>query len=208
MDKKVSNIEQHELEIISLYLADYRRKLHLREIARLLEINHRTIALTLQKLEKKNIMNSEIVGKNKLFFLNIQNITTREYLSCSESLQKMRVLDKHFIFKKLLTDISPLLETDTPLILFGSYAKGEENKESDIDVLLFRGYKEKELTAKIKKFARQYQKSIQIQEATREHFEAGLREKDPLVIEIENNHIIFNNNQFFIGMLWRYAHER
>lgn len=208
MDRIISKIEPHELEIIAQYLTDYKRKLHVREIARLLQATqHRTTALTLQKLEKKKIVISETVGKNKFYFPNIQNIITGEYISCSESLQKMKLLEKHFFLKKLVTEISPILE-DSAFVLFGSYAKGKETKDSDVDLLLFKGHNERILTAKIKGFAKQYHKTIQIQQTTQKQFEAGLREKDPLVIEIANHHILLNNNQFFIGMLWRYAHER
>lgn len=211
MAKIVSNIEPHELDIISLYLSDYKRKIHLREIARLLNANHRTIALTLQKLEEKQILIFETIGKNKLYSLNINNISTREYITCTESVQKMKFFEKHFLFKKLLTQLSPFLEKQNnvlPIIIFGSYAKATEEKDSDIDILLFKDMKGKDLGIKIKEFAKQYNKTIQIQEATREQFEAGLWEKDPLVMEIVNHHIILNNNQFFIGMLWMYAHER
>lgn len=211
MTKIISSIEPHELDIISLYLSDYNRKIHLREIARLLNANHRTIALTLQKLERKNIMSSEVIGKNKFYSLNLDNISTKEYITCTESVQKMKLLEKYFIFKKLVTQLSASLESNTitpSIILFGSYAKGTGEKESDIDLLLFKDKKENELTIKIKEFAKQYNKTIQIQQATREQFEAGLREKDPLVIEIVNHHILLSNNQFFIEMLWRYAHER
>lgn len=212
MDTIIPNIELHELEIISLYLTDYKRKLHVREIARLLKATqHRTTAVTLQKLEKKKIMISEKIGKNKIYSLNIQNINTKEYIICAESVQKMKLLEKHFFLKKLLTDLFPFFEanvTIVPIILFGSYAKGKETKESDIDIILFKGHNEKMLAAKIKEFAKQYHKVIQIQQTTREQFEAGMREKDPLVVEIVNHHIILNSSQFFIGMLWRYAHER
>ncbi|MFA6888100.1 MAG: nucleotidyltransferase domain-containing protein [Candidatus Woesearchaeota archaeon] len=205
MAQIVSNINNHELEIISLYLSDYKREIHVREIARLLNANHRTIGLTVEKLKEKQVMNLKKIGKNNVYSLNIQNITTREYITCAESLQKIKILEKHFFFKKLLTELSQIIETE-PIVLFGSYAKGKETKESDIDILLFKG--ETEIEAKIKSIAKQYNKSIQVQQATREQFETGIWEKDPLIIEIVNNHIILNNNQFFIGMLWRYAHER
>lgn len=201
----VSSITQHELEIVSLYVSDYPRKLHVREIARLLHANHRTIGLTLRQLEKKRIMDSKIAGKNKMFSLNMNNIFTKEYITMAESLQKIKLLEKHFFFKKLLTDLNPPLRTE-PLILFGGYAKGLEHKKSDIDLLLITERKEQKIAAKIKELGKVYNKQMHFHQSERDTFEAGLKEKDPLVVEIVNNHIILNNSEFFVELLWRHAH--
>lgn len=201
MDEIVSN---NALKIVSLYVADYTCKSHVREIARLLHANHRTIGLALQQFEKKRVMDSTTVGKNKVFSLNLNNITTKDYIIMAECLQKIMLLEKHFFLKKFLTEL-PMLGT-APLILFGSYAKGLEHKESDIDLLLITEHKDNKIAAKIKELGKLYNKQIHFHQSTRKSFEEGLKEKDPLVIEIIKNHIILNNCDFLIEILWRHAY--
>ena len=123
-------------EILSLFRSDYSVKLHIREIARLLKTNHRTILMNLQKLEEANIFHSEIIGKNKLYYLNINNITTREYIRSAEIVKTIAFLEKHFVFKKFIDEVLSKIES-FPIIIFGSYAKGQEKKDSDVDVFIF-----------------------------------------------------------------------
>ncbi|MBI5797972.1 nucleotidyltransferase domain-containing protein [Candidatus Woesearchaeota archaeon] len=207
MTKNITNISPQETAILRLYCNDYTKELHGREIARQLHANHRTILLALQKLEEKNIFSTKQMGKNKLFKLNIQNILTREYLTSVEILKTVSVLEKHFFLKKFLYELTPIINTK-PLILFGSYAKGIEHKESDLDLVLCDQNKDKSIEQKIKDFGKQYRIKIQLQKATRKDLEKGLREKDPLIQEIVKDHIILNNYQYLIGILWNYAHER
>ncbi|MBU1112230.1 MAG: nucleotidyltransferase domain-containing protein [Nanoarchaeota archaeon] len=206
MDKNIYKIQPQETDIISLYLGDYSKTLHVREIARLLNANHRTISLALQELEKKQIMISNTIGKNKEYKLNINNISTREYIRLSEIIKHLQLIEKHPFLKKFMKNFD---FSNTPILLFGSYAKGIEKKDSDIDLVIFTDVKLKTGTEKrIKEFFDTYNKKVQIQKANRNDFEKGLREKDPLILEITEKHIIVNNCAFFIGMLWRYAHEK
>lgn len=209
MSNKLTNITPSEIAIISLYCNDYLKELHGREIARQLSANHRTTILALKKLEEKNILHSKTIGKNKMFILNIKNITTREYLRYAEITKTISLTENHFFIKKLLQDLDPCLG-HIPIILFGSYAKGTEKKESDLDLVIAKDPNQynHSLEKKIKEFTKQYGVKIQIQKGTREDFEKGLKEKDPLVLEVIKNHIILNNYEFWIGMLWRFAHER
>tara|TARA_Y100000310_G_scaffold194628_1_gene194623 strand:+ start:1748 stop:2389 length:642 start_codon:yes stop_codon:yes gene_type:complete len=213
MVKKTSKVENRKLRILGLYLADYKIEFHVREIARRLDFNHRTVLLVLQKLEEKNVLNSKLIGRNKVYSLNTDNVVTREYITSAEIARKVDLLDREFLFKKLVQEI--LLDVEyLPVVLFGSYAKGNETKQSDIDIIIFMDQsfytrqKEKKIQKRILAFASKYRKKIQIQKGSRSDFEKGLREKDPLVMEIVKDHVILNNYQFFIGMLWRYAHER
>lgn len=208
MDKMVSNLFNGiGLEILALYLSDYAARLHVRAISRLLGRNHRTVSLALKRLEKQGIMKHEDVGKNKQYFLNLDNVLTRDCLRNAESLKTMGFLEKHFAIKKLLTELSPRLRT-TPVLLFGSYAKGEETKESDIDLLMLKDENEGKMLKDITEFAARHRITIQVQKTTQEQFELALREKDPLVVEIMKHHLILNNAELFIDIFWRYFHER
>ena len=209
MDKKISNMTFGgiELKILGLYLSDYTAKFHVREISRILDANHRTISLALKALENKGVMKHEIAGKNKQYFLNLDNFLTKEYIRNAESAKKIKLLDKYFVLKKLLAELSEDLK-GTPMILFGSYSKGEETKDSDVDILILKDGKEQKIENIIKEFAKRHNIEIQLQKMTGNQFESGIRERDNLIVEIVNNHIILNGSEFFVDMLWRYFHER
>ena len=117
MYNKVTNLTPIDLEIVALYYSNYKKELHGREIARILDANHRTILLALKRLEEKHVLLSRAIGKNKMFHLNLQSMITREYLTSVEISRTIPILEKHFFLQKLLQD-SALLLQDTPLLLF------------------------------------------------------------------------------------------
>lgn len=206
MNKKLSICSAPEFTVMQLYLGDYRRKLHIRETARLLKANHRTVLLALQRLEKLGIMRYERSGRNKSYFLNLENNVAREFIKISELCRTADFLRAQFMFKKFLTEISAAVGI-MPIIIFGSYAKGEETKTSDIDLLVLNGRQLSEVRTIVKDFGRRHGKNIQLQAASTKSFEAGLRERDHLVLEIVKNHIVLNNVDYFVNTLWRHYNE-
>jgi len=204
MNTLLSNLE---LNILSLYMADYGVRLHVREIARLLKANHRTVSLALQRLEKNRVMDSGMVGKSKQYYLKLDASVTKEFIKSAESYKSISILSTNFLIKKLMNELLLTLRT-TPVILFGSYAKGTETKESDIDIVIIKDNNEPHITKVLRDFAQRHNKTVQIQNLSKEQFESGVRRKDHLVIEIVKNHIMLNNNEYFIDVLWRYYHER
>lgn len=209
MVMNISNIKPHEISIISLYCDDYKKGIHIREIARQLGKNHRTVILALQELEKKAVMRAKTEGRNKIYTLNLDNFVTREYIRSAEIAKTITLLEKHFLLKKFAQEI--LSDAGSvPLVLFGSYAKGTETKESDIDLLVFTDHYQykADFEKRIQDFSKRYKKRIQVQKGNRDDFEKGLWARDPLILEIVQNHVVLNNYSHFIGMLWMFAHER
>ena len=60
----------------------------------------------------------------------------------------------------------------------------------------------------IKHIGKTYGKTVNVKKSTLKNFELGLRKKDPLIIEIVKNHIILQNHEQFVNVLWRYSNER
>lgn len=205
MDKKVY-IKIAEMETLKVYLPDYSARFHVRGISRAIKRNHRTISLALKSLESKGVTKHETLGKNKQYFLNFHNFLTKEYIKNTEFYYSMLFIEKHFIIKKMLTEISTKMK-GTPLLIFGSYAKGEETKESDIDMLILKDKDWKPLVNSIKEFSARHNMKIHIIEMTQQHFESGAKEKENLIMEIMNNHVILNNVELFVHMFWDYYAE-
>lgn len=192
--------------IITLYRTDYTASLHTRAIAKLLDTSHVTLLPHLEQLEQLKILQSEKVGRNKQYTLNKDNSLTKHYLVVTEELTTIDYLEKNFLIKKLAEHLNSL-ETTNPLILFGSYAKSCATEESDIDLFTIGKLAEKQ-TSNIKKFETTYGKKINIKTAAAENFNSALRTGDILIKEIVKDHIILQNADPFVTLLWRYYIER
>ena len=188
MYKKRNN----ELEIISLFRNNYRSRYYLREISRLLNIPLKTCQNTLINLGKIKIFKSKIEGKNKYFFLNLDNIITKYYLLQSEIYQTILFMKKYPQCKMFLKS----LKTTVPMIVFGSFAKLKADKNSDLDLLVI-SKNELNLPFHLLPF-----KPHQIN-MTEKIFLKALDQQEDLIKEIEENHIILNNHSFYVNVMWR-----
>lgn len=182
-----------ELEVITLYRANYKSRFYLREINKLSKIPLKTCQNTLENLEKAGILKSKIEGKNKYFSLNLENIRTKFYLLQAEIYHTDFFLEKYSQFKTFLKS----LETTDPILVFGSFAKFKADKNSDIDLMIIseKGLK---LPFHLLPF-----KPHQIK-MTEKTFRKALKEQEDLIKEIEENHIILNNHSFYVNVMWSY----
>lgn len=198
---------EKELDVLQPFCVDYRARFHVRQIAALLKMNHATAALALKRLESRNILKSEQEGRNKKYWLNLDNPSAEQYVKSMENARTAVFLENHFIFKKMVGELTPAIFRETPIILFGSYAKGSYNKESDIDILIIKDRNGEKIIKPLSEFGMRHGKKIQTQEMTQDDLENGLRQKDTLVLEVVKNHIILNNSDKIVNILWRYYNE-
>lgn len=201
----VDKITDYKLRILSLYRCDYSSYYHVRELAKLIKKSHVTLLPHLRALEKDKILTSKKAGKNKVYSLNFDNILTKDYMILAEKFASITFLEKSFMIKKIHAETISL-NIQNAFVLFGSYAKGSETKESDID-LFFLGEIKEDIINKIKVIGKIYNKTINVKKSSFESFEKGLRTKDTLVKEIIKDHIILQNSEMFISALWRYYVE-
>jgi predicted nucleotidyltransferase len=117
----------------------------------------------------------------------------------------LEFLGKNFLIQKLVEHLNAM-NLANPIILFGSYAKGYANEESDIDLFVLGKIPENQL-AYIKKFEATYGKQINVKTASMENFEVGLN-SDILIREVIKDHIVLSNPDPFVSILWRSYVER
>ena len=181
---------QKRNEIIKLYLSDFKAKYYLREISKLANIPLRTTQRLLEELEKKKIIRSRKEGKNKYYFLNLQNIKTKFYLLLAEINKTLIFLEKYPVFNSFLKE-----KINSCLVVFGSFAEFKATKTSDLDLLII-GKEEPPfhlLPYKIHKI-----------KLSKKQFENALKQDEPLLKEILKNHVILTNHSYFLGKLWKY----
>jgi predicted nucleotidyltransferase len=182
----MSNITQKWVNLLIPFTTGYGQKFTESELARLSKIPQQTASRHINSLIKKNILNYEKQGKNKMIFLDISKQTTFTLLQTIENSKTLEFQQKE---KEASLIINDMLKHSESIILFGSYAAFKPDKESDIDIVII-GKAEKE---KIKSIKQKYNIEINEHYATYEEFAKSLKNKTPLAIEIIKNHILFGN---------------
>jgi len=175
-----------ELEII-LSLIKWRS--HLREIARNLEESHSTVLRKIKELLNENIVDYRQEGRNKVFFIK-NNLKAKNYVYSAEIYKLNRLINKHPELSIMFEDIKKNFQKGM-IILFGSYAKGNEKSDSDIDIYL------ETTDNKIKKKLKELNSKLSIKIG---EFDAS----SLLIKEIIKNHVVirgaeeyYERNNFF-----------
>ncbi len=197
---KEYNINKTTLKILGLYRNDYKRTLHLRQISREAEVDVKAIQLQLKKLEKMNILSGITKGRNKEFSLNLSNSTVKYYMILAETFASINYLEKKFIIKKIVSEIGNQIEGT--IILFGSFAKGEETEESDVDLFVLTKKRLDENA--FAETGNLVGREISLKCTNKKRFLKGLEDGDPLIREVVSDHIILKGIDDFCDIMWRY----
>lgn len=107
---------------------------HIRGLAKLLKINQMNILRNLEQLENQNIVDFRIEGRNKTYFIK-KTLEAREYMHILEHDKLLRTIQKYSRLRNIIEQIKNDSEIKLA-ILFGSYAKNNPDKESDIDIYI------------------------------------------------------------------------
>ncbi len=190
MSKKLHNPKNL---ILRHFLADYRREIYGRELEGKVPMSQKGIALTLNGLERDGILKSRKSGNMKYFRLNDANSEIRDIITAAEIERKVSFLGK----KRKLAEI---FRNDERIVgIFGSYAKGTENADSDLDIFVIG-----------RKDGNDYEKSgdsmdipASVKHFSEAEFDKLLKEKNSLCSEIAGNHIMIFGTERFVNMLWR-----
>jgi predicted nucleotidyltransferase len=117
-----------QLRVLSLFMDSPYEKYYLREAARLLNMSPMTVKRSLDFLLKNKLVVKEVSKNRILYSANMQNPAFR-HIKISRSLSMLLQKDVVEFIKKKVPGVSAI-------ILYGSYAKGEETRDSDVDMLV------------------------------------------------------------------------
>lgn len=128
------------LKIIRLMRKNIALGLTISEISRKLDIGYRPAYNHIIEMEKEGIINVLKIGNAKQCKLNLENTKTKHLLQESDIIRKEELYNKNQKFKTILGSIiskltEKYLSEILSIVLFGSYAKGNANKQSDIDLM-------------------------------------------------------------------------
>ena len=123
--------KNYDLMVVGALLS---KENHIRGLAKDLGTNQTTISRKVLRLYAANVVDFRFQGKNKVFFLK-KTLEAKQY-SCILELYKLLALIKKYPRLRLIVENIRANSKITLVVLFGSYAKGNANKESDIDIYI------------------------------------------------------------------------
>lgn len=108
--------------------------MHVRALARALNLGIPSVKYALNKLIKEKVVRSRQEGRNLKFFINYKSTKIVPYLS---QVEYSRFAELPKDIQDSIKDMLAILDNKPLLtLIFGSYANKKYNKESDVDVLL------------------------------------------------------------------------
>lgn len=191
------NITENHMGVLSLFTNGFDKEYYIREVQKMLVISPRTSQLILDDLENKGILESKIKGKIRSYKLK-RNSLSQRYIIFAEQYKTIAFLEKKLFVKEIIEKISPFI--DGIGLIFGSYAKGTANKDSDLDIFVVGSYNNKE----VNKISKIYGIDISVKCYSLKIFEKNFN-KDALIREVLKNHIIFLNTEQFIRIVFEYG---
>ena len=152
MENKFTINEQAVSDLMFKYPS---RTYSAREIARITKLSHPTVLDALRKCNKLGIVKRELqknqsgIGGNVLWKANVNG---EKYL-LFKKLTNLQSLYFSNLIEKIASETSPNV-----IVLFGSYSRGEDTEESDVDLFV----QSKEKVLKLKNFEKKLGRKINI----------------------------------------------
>ncbi len=182
-------LNNQELKILQEFTGDYSAKLYGRAISQKLKLNQKTTSNILNRLEKENILKFIQEGKNKYYFLNKFNPYLNEIIKLIEINKKINFLENHKSKRKLFSDLEK--NSKGILIIFGSYAKKKELKNSDLDLFVIGSIEN------IRHLESSYDIEINVVKGDKEK----INSQEPFIRELKENHVILKGVEEFVELV-------
>lgn len=197
-------------KILEIFLKDPFTEIHLREIARLSNSSLTNVAKSMRLLVKNNIFTRNEMSNSTFFRPNLANDETIKIFEFLEFERR-----KHFysenkniarLLKKYTDSIIELSNKRIQLVvLFGSVARGEWTKKSDIDILAVVPDKDKEITNILNKAKTDVSPLLEIRpiSTTTNKFVDGFKAKTEFYDNLWKDRVILYNDFLF----WQLVRE-
>jgi len=195
-------LEKTDFEILDFMARNLEAEHSIKEISEILKRPYVKIHKSIKRLEAKKIINIEIKGKSHYCLLDYGNNLDVLCFICSQRARNF--LEKN---KKIKTFILEVKEKaglpDYIFLIFGSFAKGNADKNSDLDIAIISSLDNKEAFERlINSLKRIYPIKIHSLEFDYKEFIEMLKAKENNVgKEIIKNNIIFSGAEQFYNCL-------
>lgn len=121
-------LDKTDYKVLDLIADNPYRKFYLREMARTLKISPSSAKKALDSLKQLNLIKQEKLANLRIIYGNMDETLLKQY-------KKLKNLE---LIKPLIQELEP----SSSIMLYGSFAKGENDEQSDIDLLVITNKKE------------------------------------------------------------------
>jgi len=168
---------EKNLTILKPFFEDLNRKFSIRELSRVLKINHTTVRQYLNKLVKEGFLFLKKEGVYSFYRLILSKKTLN--LKLYYNLEKVRN-------SNLIEDLEKAYDLPV-IILFGSYASARDDANSDIDVCLISNV-EKEFP--IGKYEKSLNRKISLHKFSKDSWDKAKKSNPNLINNICNGIVL------------------
>lgn len=180
------------IDLLTFFLDDYNKYVYGRDLERKSNYSQRTIVNKLNFLSEQQILIYKKEGQLKKYSLNFKNPLIINFLQIAQEIKTLEFLKKNFEISDFFNKIKIII--NNPILVFGSYSRGEEGKDSDLDILIIGKYDEKLIEQEKKR----YPFKIHIINFTKKEFEKGIKNKENFHMELLKNNMLIQDNNYFI----------
>ena len=191
-------------KILEVFLKDPFKEIHLREIARLSKVSLNNVDSSLRLFVKEDMFKRREVSNMVFFKPNLENEALLKIFEYLELEKKKEFYDKNKKIVRLLQKYTQgIVELSNKkiqlVILFGSVARGEWTKNSDIDILAVVSGKENDVTTALNKAKIDVSPLLEIRpiSTTTEKFVEGFRNKAEFYNELWKDRVVLYNEFLF-----------
>ena len=179
-------------ELLKQFLGDYGKEIYGRKLIGQVKMSQKGIALALEELEEKNILKSRKEGAQKYYYINRKNTEIKDIITIVEIMRKLEFMSKERIIARLFNFDSRMVG------IFGSYAKSEQGKGSDMDIFIIGSKRKHDYDQKGKSFDAE----VSIKYFSEAEWKTLLKERNNLALGILSGHVLVFGFERFIEMAW------
>ncbi len=176
--------------VLALYTRGFSTSYCIREVCRLLPVSHGTAYSVLKHLEEKQVLSSSLKGKIRIFSLSRTEMS-RQYLVFTEVYKRILLFERKPFIREVIHKLVPSISGSAAV--FGSYAKGTEHEDSDLDLFIAGSCDEEEIA----RLGRKYGIEINIKVYPKDLFGRSTG-NDPLLHEVLLDHVVIRDPDYFI----------
>lgn len=162
-------------KILLLFFLNEEKKFYVREVSSMIGCSPMGAQKELKKLEEETILSSEIKGRLKLFSLKRDSAIYAELKG---------LILKSYGLVSLLKQYLEKVEGIEKAFIYGSFAKGEADAFSDIDLFIIGEVDYKTLNQTILSFEKKFGREINVELMNPKEIEERLNDNDPYITDI------------------------
>ena len=185
-------------KLLSLFLTNPKTKFYVRELERETNENINSVRKELDNLEKISFLIKERSANAVYYHVNENFLFYRELRSIIKKTNPY-----HHLLSELKDDIKSKFSQLASIVLFGSFARDEINKDSDIDLIVIAGNlpkdwrKRDKIALEIEKNGFRYGIPAHLELLTKKEFEFSVKDGAPLLFDLSKDYKIIYDSGFF-----------